>query len=331
MQAGAESRREAPVLVTYSNLSDDELVSACIENHREAWNEFFRRFIPVIKRAIKQRLSTSGNSHLGQDQDVIWDIHKEIVINLYRKGKLRYCVDRSNVGAWLREVASNQTTDWLRKRNSRKRFPEKAAETTMISLFTPLRENPESSLCDVIADKPLEADPNLKKMVQDALQRLSDMPNVRALWVLRLTILGYLPLSEDEIDQLAQLNGRSVNDLVSHLDRIINQLEAKEHRKTKAAGKAVVLFHEIRELENLLLEMGKNPAMKSDEKTTTLRNIIHNKANQREECLKEARMICRPSNRDIAALVGVPEEKAEQVSVILIRARQMLKEALGLR
>lgn len=41
--------------------------------------------------------------------------------------------------------------------------------------------------------------------------------------------------------------------------------------------------------------------------------------------LKEARKLCRPSNRNIAELVGIPEEKANQISNILIRAREALQ------
>lgn len=40
----------------YKHCSDQEIVTLCLENKREAWEEFFFRFIPVIKKSIQSRL-----------------------------------------------------------------------------------------------------------------------------------------------------------------------------------------------------------------------------------------------------------------------------------
>jgi hypothetical protein len=70
---------------SYDSMSDEELISCCLDKHREAWNEFLHRFIPLIKNAIKKRLIESGQSHLYQDKDVIWDIWEKIVKNYFDK------------------------------------------------------------------------------------------------------------------------------------------------------------------------------------------------------------------------------------------------------
>ena len=44
----------------FSRLPDNELISQCLENIRPAWDEFFKRNIPFIKKNIKKRLFEYG-------------------------------------------------------------------------------------------------------------------------------------------------------------------------------------------------------------------------------------------------------------------------------
>ena len=82
---------------------------------------------------------------------------------------------------------------------------------------------------------------------------------------------------------------------------------------TAGIGKAVLLWHEIRRMEALLNEKNKDVTSANKEEIQKLEREIEEKSKKREEWLKKARKLCRPSNRNIAELVGIPEEKANQI------------------
>ena len=87
-----------------AEISDQDLVRLCIENQREAWNEFFRRYIPDIKSAIKGRLRRYGYDNMTHNQDIIWDIHEKIVIKLIKKNNLNQCDNPIGIRFWLRKA-----------------------------------------------------------------------------------------------------------------------------------------------------------------------------------------------------------------------------------
>ena len=91
-------------------------------------------------------------------------------------------------------------------------------------------------------------------------------------------------------------------------------------------GKAVVLWHEIRRLELALSA----PTLDVSD-AESIRREIREKTAQREAFLKDGRRLSRPANRDVAEMVGLTEEKAEQVSTLLIRARDMLRNKMDRR
>jgi len=53
---------------------------------------------------------------------------------------------------------------------------------------------------------------------------------------------------------------------------------------------------------------------------------IQKKSEKREDLLQKSKKLPRPSNRDIADIVGLPEDQINQISNILIRARKKIQE-----
>lgn len=104
------------------NVSDLQLVRLCLKNTRPAWEEFFRRFIPVIKNAIKNKLKERGRRDLSDDQDVVANIYEKIVVKLYKHAALKKCKKPSGIRQWLKTVAANQTLDWLKEKSRKKRL-----------------------------------------------------------------------------------------------------------------------------------------------------------------------------------------------------------------
>ena len=80
--------------MSYKHIPDHELVRSCIESNRPAWEEFFRRFIPYIKKGIQGVLVVYG---LQNDQDILWDIHEKIAVKLIKNGILSQCSNPSGI------------------------------------------------------------------------------------------------------------------------------------------------------------------------------------------------------------------------------------------
>lgn len=309
-------------------ISDQQLVRLCLENDRPAWEEFFRRFIPTIKNAIKEKLGLSGRPNLCFDEEVLWNIHEKIVVKLYNKGILRQCAKPSGLRSWLKTIAHNQTTDWLKEQGRKKRLPQRAAECSTLSLFAPLKRNPDLTLEATLADKS-ESDEELRTYLDKILKDMDQIEDEKKYWILRLSIVAHLPLLQEELAKLATYSGHSESTLKSHFEKIMPKLEAKEQQRLVALGKAVLMWHEIRRLEYKLVEMGKDLSKETEIKIKRIETEIEKKNKRREDLLKKGGRLSKPSNRDIAKIVGLPENKVAQVSNILIRARSVLQEKLG--
>ena len=315
--------------LSIESLEDAPLISLCLQQQRHAWNEFFRRFIPVLKKAIKKKLIQSGGLSLANDPDIIWDIHKDIVENLYTRGNLKKCLNPVGIRPWLREVATNQTIDWLRRHYAKKRNPERQAESNTISLQTPIQSAPNLTLEQTLESKTPSDDQNLP-CLPEILSNLDKIDNTKGFWAVRLSIISHLPLTEEDINNLANFNGHDVASIRTHLQRIEEYLEKKEHQKITADGRAVLLWHEIRRLENELTSKQNSLSCESQE-IERLKTQILSKNQQREQLLRAGKKLCRPANDDIAILVGLPPEKADQISNILLRARESLQKKLAMR
>ena len=52
--SGVEKSYASAETPPFTALSDKDLITHCLENHRPAWEEFFRRHIPFIKKTIRK-------------------------------------------------------------------------------------------------------------------------------------------------------------------------------------------------------------------------------------------------------------------------------------
>jgi|GEM_PF-4515758 len=307
------------------NLSDEQLVEVCRGNGRHAWDEFFHRFIPDIKQGIRSQLKSCGRQDLCYNDDVLADIHEKIVVKLYSRGKLSQCANASGIRSWLRTVAQNQTKDWCKKQNRKKRLPQRQTENSTISLSSLLRGYLDLTIADTIADES-EIDNELTGYVEQILEYMSEIDSKKKLWVLRLSIISRLPLSDKEVRELASFSGLTVDSLRLRLTTIMKDVEAKEKKRLKAASNAVGLWFEIRRMEAMLHEKSKDLPVANTQEIQELKRQIEKQSKKREEWLRQTLILCRPSNCDIAELVGISEKNANQISNILIRARDALQE-----
>ena len=312
----------------YKYVLDHELVRSCIENSRPAWEEFFRRFIPHIKRGIQGILVAYS---LDNDQDVLWDIHERIVVKLIKKGVLSQCTNPSGIRAWLKTVAQNQTRDWVTEQGRKKRLPQRESENSTISLSAPIKGYEGITIEDTLKYQTgtSEITDELRVDLEKVLNTLSGIEDDKKMWCFRLSIISRLPLSPTEIDKLSVFSGCPVSEIRSRLTTMMQQVDKKEEKRIGELGTAVLLWHEIRRLETILAERSKDSSETSRNDIEELQRKIEDKSKRREDLLRTGNGLCRPANRDIGELIGLPDAKVNQVSNLIIRARSTLQRGVG--
>ena len=309
--------------LNFIKISDQDLVKLCLKNKREAWNEFFRRYIPDIKSTIKGRLRRFGYDNMTHNQDIIWDIHEKIVIKLIKKNILNQCDNPIGIRFWLKKIATNQTLDWLIEQGRRKRLPQKQIENSMLSLSNPVAANSNLNIEDTISSDPVSNN-KLQLRIEAALKHITEIKNPKKKWVLRLSIIYSLPLSQKEYDDLVDFSGYSKIELKKRLDEMMLNIEKKEQQRVRESGKAILFWHEIRRLESALSEKGKDLSIDNQKIVESLKCEIDLKTARREACLKKGNRYPKPSNRNIADIIGVPENQINQISNLLNRARKSM-------
>ena len=309
-------------------IPDHELVRSCIQNSRPAWEEFFRRFIPHIKKGIQGILVAYS---LDNDQDVLWDIHERIVVKLIKKGVLSQCTNPSGIRAWLKTIAQNQTRDWVTEQGRKKRLPQRESENSTLSLSAPIKGYEEITVEDTLEYQTgtSEVTDELRADLEKALNTLAGIEDDKKMWCFRLSILSRLPLSQAEMDKLSIFSGCPVSQLRSRLTTILQQVDKKEEKRIRELGTAVLLWHEIRRLETILAERSKDSSETSRNQIENLQREIDDKSRKREELLRTGNSLCRPANRDIGEIIGLPDAKVNQVSNLIIRARSALQRGIG--
>ena len=305
-------------------ITNEELIDLCKENNRKAWNEFFRRFIPDIKKAIRYRLLECGYNDKVYSQDVLWDIHEKIVLKLCTKGILHQCTNIDGIVGWLQTIARNQTNDWLNRRSRKKRLPQRQSEQSMKSISEPVKKGTDLSLENMLPAEQLPGK-ELRENIEFSLNKITNLKNLQKKWVLRLSILHSLPLTFEEFEELSIFCNLTINELKNRIAQIVLQVQKREEKRIQALGKAVLLWHEIRNMEKKLDDVEKG-FLKYDQKIIDeLNHDINKKLKNRDQCLERGQRYSKPSNRDIAKIIGLPENKINQVSTILDRDRECLK------
>lgn len=335
MQAGqmgktieSEKTREKPenCLPDLKEISDQEVVRLCIARRRDAWEEFFTRFDPVLREAITRTLkkhAVRNYFYFNDDDEAVWEIHEKIVTRLYRDGLLAKCSDTAGVGRWLWTVAVNQTKDSLKGQGRQKKLPEQSTEVGMRSLDAPLFEDSETTFGEMLADE-TTVERNEAEYAEAVLNALDQMQDRKKYWILRLGILAVLSFTPEEMDDLYDYSPMAVDAVREKLKRIATDVEARQEKRRVDLGRAVLLFYQLRRLESRLSD-----AKEDVQAIGMLEEEIAAKTKKREFLLEKTIKLPRPSNSDIAELVGMPEEQQGQISVILARVREEIGKKWG--
>jgi len=320
----SEKIEEKKVLSPISNekLSRIELiVSGCLRDDEKSWEEFWTLFIPTIKKAIEQTLRRTPHPELAQDVDNIENIFKVIVDKFYEKKKLVLCKDLSGLESWLWMVAHNDTRDWLARKFNSGEIDGVANTDNIDDVEYQLAHNSIDTLQD---------NQEIMQALDEAYEVLGQIDNNKYKWALRLAVIVEDSLSDKEISALSKEFGKyNPDEIKNKIKKIRMNLDLKLEKKRKAGERADNLFHERQKLEREIKNISKSGDIAAPDKINVLMKKVKEKDRIRTEHLEEANHICRPTNEEIADLIGLPERQAQQVSTFLVRVRKQLRTVLG--
>ncbi len=116
------------------SLSDLELLRACIQGKRTAWDELVQRFSPYVYYLIRLTWRRCGVQPSFED---LADAHNDLFLALLEDDRRRLCAYRGDRGcsvrSWIRVITIRRTLDSLRKRRihfplEAKNLPEQISE-----------------------------------------------------------------------------------------------------------------------------------------------------------------------------------------------------------
>lgn len=298
----------------------ESIVSGCLRNDQKSWEEFWTLFIPTIKKAIKQTLHRTPHPELAQDIDNVENIFKTIVDKFYEKKKLALCKDLSGLESWLWMVAHNATRDWLARKYNSGEIDGATNTDNIDDVEYPLAHNYIDALHD---------NQEIMKALDETYETLGQIDNHKYKWALRLSIIAEDSLSDKEISALSKEFGKyNPDEIKNKIKQIRKNLDLKLEKKRKAGERADNLFHERQKLEWDIKSITKSGDADSADKISYIIKKIRDKDRIRTEHLEDAKKICRPSNEEIADLIGLSENQAQQISTFLVRVRKQLRTTL---
>ena len=133
--------------MTYSDLSPPELFSVCVRAGDTAcWQEFMRRFNPLIARSVLRVAMRYGTSDKSLIDDLVQDTYLKICANECKL--LRTFIPQSTESAFgfLKVVATSVAQDFFKSRLAEKRAPESSADSIEQTSVPPAPEPAGSSL-----------------------------------------------------------------------------------------------------------------------------------------------------------------------------------------
>jgi DNA-directed RNA polymerase specialized sigma24 family protein len=313
--------------IKFASLTNKQLIDQCLFNVDKAWNEFFRRFTPVIKNKIIRTLVAKDLSYRAFDKDTVHDIYLDVFKSVWLDKSIRGLTDPGKCEAWLKEISRNKTLDWIRSYNRKKNLAKKQAEESARSQSLPLNEDGSITLGDTISNDPQSSDLDDHNKMPGYLNEMGNL-KPKELWALRIKVVFYDPLNRQEIDRLSQLVKRPVEEVAGQVNLIMEKLLEKNEIKEKDGDSAGRLHAIILHLQDSLLKNRFDSGF-SEEEHNRITDEINKKARRLELLRKSSTGFIEPSNEEIAALIGISQEKAQGVSLLVHRARKKIKEGLN--
>ncbi|MFW6101027.1 MAG: hypothetical protein ACOC90_06540 [Bacteroidota bacterium] len=290
-------------------------------NAESDWTEFFRQYTKFIKLQIVKYLYFRNLVNLADDPDIIQDIYTEIAKKLILTQSPSAIENIRYLKAWVKEVSRNHTRDWIENYFRQKKMAQRIAENTGLSLDDPLQDGENRNYHEVIAD-PSTENPSENSDCTFTEKWLENLTQ-EELWALKLKVMFYDPLDDEEIKELAFFTDRTAPEMKKVIDEMMNELIKKKNSKDKDLKGAARNWAMLRSIESRLRERLHDENL-SQQELEARQADIQKRRQRMEKLLHSARQLIEPTNKDIAKILKMPAEKSKQISVVIYRARQKL-------
>ena len=202
----------------FDNFSEKELLNACIQGSKEAWDAFVEKYTKLIYHTIYRTLEYHNVDHLSQDSS---DIHNSVFSSLldddFKKLKQYKGKNGCTVPSWLRKVTSNFTLNYIKKQKKYKPIEDDTTDNVdVIERVSDPQQQPGEELLKK------EFEEMRKKLVKVLVKDL----NANDKLFLELSYEEKLPPEE-----IAEILGVAVNNVYSKKNRIIEKLKKTAKKK----------------------------------------------------------------------------------------------------
>ncbi|MBN1224818.1 MAG: sigma-70 family RNA polymerase sigma factor [Candidatus Aminicenantes bacterium] len=309
-------------------LPDHDLINLCLSNDGQAWEKFFRRFTPIIKKEIIRVLVSKGLSRLAYDKMTVEDIYMRVVLSVWWENNLAGLEDHSKCKDWLKKVSEHKTLDWLRSFSRKKNLSKKQGEESALSLYTPINKD-ESLLLEGTISPTTSHDPETHIELRDTLAEIEKL-KPHEMWCLRLKVMFYDPLNGKELAELSRFIQKPVKEVKSEIDFLVENLLVRNKNNDKDENSAGRVHSIILHLQAQLYKNATKGNLEEKEREEIMAEI--ERRSKRLEFLRNSSSnFIEPSNEEIAGILGIAPEKAQWVSVIIHRARKKLKSKRAMK
>ena len=301
------------------------LVERCIAQEREAWEEFFRRYMPKIKLWIVKTLLRSKDDSLDAlfIEESVMNVFENVFVKLYTKSVLRTLNDRNSLLPWLRTLTVRAAKDWLKSQHAKSRLIEITTKDRTISSDAPSPGADGLKVANIL-QPPEGSKEDLAQRAEKLLERLKQLPDEQK-WPLRLRIMFICPLDKCELQHLAQFVGTSPDQTAERVKAVMASLEKKKEKKIKEQKKADRLWNVAQNLAARLLDRIRQEEIPSCERQR-LEEKIESILKRVREKTRAASLEVQPSNKQIAQIMGRSSKNVSRVSRVISMARKKLLE-----
>ena len=196
----------------FDNFSEKELLNACIQGSKEAWDAFVEKYTKLIYHTIYRTLESHNADHLSQDSS---DIHNSVFSSLldddFKKLKQYKGKNGCTVPSWLRKVTFNFTLNYIKKQKKYKPIEDDTTDNVDVieRVSDPQQQSDEELLKK-------ESEEMRKKLVKELIKDL----NAKDKLFLELSYGKKLPPGK-----IAEILGITVDNVYSKKNRIIEKLK----------------------------------------------------------------------------------------------------------
>jgi DNA-directed RNA polymerase specialized sigma24 family protein len=307
--------------------SDTDLVLLCKSGDRKAWNEFFRRLMPLIKTTIRRTLKVDDNVEdpTFYGLDVVSEIMLLLLIKFYQKGILDQLEDISGVRPWLKTVVKNITKEWLISQGRLKHATSRVVRRRMRSLDAPLNQDTDATLLDTF-DLDIPDNQDIRDYIETLLHVVEAKANRRDYWIVRLSLISQISLDSDEESSLIDFSPLPQDPARQLIQDMIMDVESRTKKCDAKLGLAITLGSELELTQYILWEMRGDDTPQGLDKINELERKCLQLEKRRKKLILEGIKIPRPRNAEIAVLVGIDPKQESNVTTILTRSREKLRK-----